>query len=50
MQEMRMNQKHPSCNPKAKSSYIRLVCCQYDRVTIRTSLYDEQNAISGILD
>lgn len=47
MQEMRMNQKHPSCNPKAKEQLYKIgMFANMNRVTIKTlRYYDEQKLL-----
>ena len=47
MKEMRMNQKHPSCNPKAKEQLYKIgMFANMNRVTIKTlRYYDEQKLL-----
>lgn len=47
MKKMRMNQKHPSCNPKAKEQLYKIgVFANMNRVTIKTlRYYDEQKLL-----
>lgn len=47
MNKMRMNQKHPSCNPKAKEQLYKIgMFANMNRVTIKTlRYYDEQKLL-----
>ena len=47
MKKMRMNQKHPSCNPKAKEQLYKIgMFANMNRVTIKTlRYYDEQKLL-----
>lgn len=47
MKEMRMNQKHPSCNPKEKEQLYKIgMFANMNRVTIKTlRYYDEQKLL-----
>lgn len=47
MKKMRMNQKHPSCNPKAKEKLYKIgMFANMNRVTIKTlRYYDEQKLL-----
>ena len=50
MKKMRMNQKHPSCNPKAKEQLYKIgVFANMNRVTIKTlRYYDEQKLLHPV--
>ena len=47
MKRMRMNHKHPSCNPKAKEQLYKIgMFANMNRVTIKTlRYYDEQKLL-----
>lgn len=50
MKKMRMNQKHPSCNPKAKEQLYKIgMFANMNRVTIKTlRYYDEQKLLHPV--